>query len=284
MAVERVHSSDIQLFVNNQRVPAVESLSFSSSKEVTDIPALGVSHITERMLNANQSTTLDVGIYLTTGNTGQCPFYGPQQMQSGFLTTGKFDFKIKDNAGVTTISGGTLTSYSLNGQVGGLVRGSTTHEGDGAIFTSDGALTEADGSTDAFGGFFQPEHIQITTETNGDEGVGTSGLNIQDFSLSVSINRKAVTRLGERVPRFRFPETPSNGRLDFNVIKNQVTGLNISSLVCESGAIKIDLKDDAGVSVMDFVTSGCCLESVDENPSLDDNTTIAFSYYFPIIK
>tara|TARA_R110000737_G_scaffold105365_1_gene138437 strand:- start:120 stop:914 length:795 start_codon:yes stop_codon:yes gene_type:complete len=264
-------------------VPAVESLSLSSSKKVTDIPRLGFSHITERMLNADQSTKIDVGIYLTTGNTGESPFYGPQQMESGFLSTGKFNFKVKDKLGVNIISGGSLTSYSLKGSVGDIVKGNTSYEGDGAIFTSVGALTDADASTDTFGGFFRPKDIEITS-TNGDEGIDTASLNIQDFSLSVNIGRKSVTRLGTRVPRFRYPELPSNGTLSFNVIKNKVTGLNISSLICESGAIKIDLQDDDGNSVMDFTTSGCCLETVDESPSLDDNTTISFSYYFPIIK
>ena len=64
MEIERIHSSDVQLFVNDQRVPAVESLNLSSSKKVTDIPRLGVSHISERMLNADQSTKIDVGIIL----------------------------------------------------------------------------------------------------------------------------------------------------------------------------------------------------------------------------
>ena len=283
MAIERIHSSDVQLFVNDQRVPAVESLNLSSSKELTDIPRLGFSHITERMLNADQSTEIDIGIYLTTGNTGVSPFYGPQQMQSGFLSTGKFDFKVKDKLGVTTISGGALTSYSLEGSVADIVRGRTSYEGDGAIFTSVGALTDEDASTDAFGGFFRPKDIEITS-TNGDEGIATASLNIQDFSLSVDTSRASVTRLGTRVPRFRYPQLPSNGTLSFNIIKNKITGLNLSSLVCESGTIKIDLQDDDGNSVLDFTTSGCCLESVDESNSLDDNTTLSFSYYFPIIK
>jgi hypothetical protein len=283
MAIERIHSSDVQLFVNDQYVPAVESLNLSSSKKVTNIPRLGFSHIAERMLNADQSTEIEVGIYLTTGNTGVSPFYGPQQMQSGFLSTGKFDFKVKDKLGVNTISGGSLTSYDLNGSVGELVKGRTSYVGDGAIFTSVGALTDEDASTDTFGGFFRPKDIEITS-TNGDEGIDSANLNIQDFSLSVNIGRNPVTRLGTRVPKFRYPELPSNGTLRFNVIKNKVTGLNISSLICESGAIKIDLQDDGGNSVMDFTASGCCLESVDESPSLDDNTTISFSYYFPIIK
>jgi len=60
--------------------------------------------------------------------------------------------------------------------------------------------------------------------------------------------------------------------------------LNISSLICQSGEINIDLRDDGGASVMNFTTSGCCLETVDESPALDDNTEINFSYYFPIIR
>ena len=70
----------------------------------------------------------------------------------------------------------------------------------------------------------------------------------------------------------------------FNIIKNAVTGIDISKLVCDTGIIKIDLKDDANNSMFDFTTSGCCLESVEESNTLDDNTTVSFSYYFPIIQ
>jgi len=58
----------------------------------------------------------------------------------------------------------------------------------------------------------------------------------------------------------------------------------LSSLICDSGVIKIKLKDQDGASVMEFDNSGCCLETVDESTSLDDNTTVSFSYYFPIMK
>tara|TARA_Y100001973_G_C5145244_1_gene305058 strand:- start:358 stop:1209 length:852 start_codon:yes stop_codon:yes gene_type:complete len=281
---ERVHSSDIQLFINDQRVPVVTSLSTSSAKSLIDLPQLGVSHIKERILTSNQSTDITFETNLTTGSTGINPIYSFQQMQSGFLSTGEFDFTIKDTAGVTTISGGALTEYSIDGSVGDIVKGLTSYRGDGAIFTSAGALTSADQSKDFFEGFFRPEDIEITSTTNGDEGVDTASLNIQNFQISVSPSKKEVTRIGTRVPRFRYPELPAQGNLTFNVIKNKVTGINISSLICDSGVIKIDLKDFDGNSVMDFTTSGCCLEKVDESASLDDNTTISFSYYFPIIQ
>jgi len=89
--------------------------------------------------------------------------------------------------------------------------------------------------------------------------------------------------MGTRTPRFRYPIMPAQGSLNFDVVKNKVTGVDISSLICESGVITIDLKNTDDESVIDFVTSGCCLESVDESTSLDDNTVVSFSYYFPII-
>lgn len=281
---ERIHSSETQVFVDGQRIPAIQSVSVNSEKKVTDIPRLGDSHITERMLNANQTSTLSMDVFLTTGATGIDPIYSYQHMQSGFLSTGKFKFEVKDLAGVTTISGGSLTSYSINGTVDDIVKGSTTYVGDGAIQTSAGALTRSDASTDSFLGVFRPRNIAVSTTTDGAEGVDSTVLNIQSFDISTSIDKQAVTRLGERVPKFRYPSLPAQGNLNFEVVKTEATGIDISSLICETGVIKIDLKNDDGDSVLDFTTSGCCLESVNETTSLDDNTLVSFSYYFPILK
>lgn len=279
---DRIHSSDVQLFVDDQRIPSVTSLSISSPKSVVDIQRLGASHSVDRILTSNQSTTLTYDVNLTTGATGIDPIYSYQHMKSGFLSTGFFEFKAKDSVGVTTISGASLTSYSINGSVGDIVKGSSSYEGDGAIFTDAGALTSE--SNDIFEGFFRPEDIEITSSTNGDEGLDSASLNIQDFSISVSLQKKPVTRLGTRVPQYRYPQMPAQGSLNFNVLKTDVTGINISSLVCESGVITIDLKGRDNESILDFTTSGCCLESVEESTSLDDNTSVSFSYYFPIIK
>ena len=130
--------------------------------------------------------------------------------------------------------------------------------------------------------FFRPKDIEITS-AHEKEGIDTSSFNIQDFSIAVSVDKSPVTRLGTRVPRFRYPSMPSKGTLSFNAVKNQVTGLDLSSLICDSGLIKIKLKDVNGNSVMEFDNSGCCLETVNETTSLDGNTTVNFAYYFPII-
>mgnify|MGYP003138328624 FL=1 len=283
---ERIHSSDTQLFINGTGVPAINSLSISSSKEVEDIARLGTYHTTERIIKSNQTSSLSIGMFLTTGATGVDPIYNPQKKEEGFLSTGKFDFQIKDLVGVTTITGASMTSYSINGSVGSLVEGSTSYEGDGATFTSAGAISMSEQRTDNFGGFFLPRNIEITTtETdNGKEAVNTSALNIQSFDISVDIPRRAVKRLGSRHASFRYPELPARGSLSFSMIKNLVTGLDLSETICDSGIIKIDLKDDSNDSLFHLTTSGCCLESVEESTALDDNTTINFSYYFPIIQ
>ena len=69
---------------------------------------------------------------------------------------------------------------------------------------------------------------------------------------------------------------------NFSVIKNQVTGINMTNLVLDKGTITIDLQDNEGASTMDFVTSGCSLESVSESLGIDGNVTMDFSYIFSI--
>jgi len=282
---DRIHSSDTQLFINSVSIPAITSLSVDTTKKVTDIRRLGTINVAERVLASNQSTSIDVAMNLATGATGVDPFYQFQQQGAGFLSTGKFRFDIKDTVGVTTVQEASLTSYSIRGSVGSIVEGSASYEGNGASFTSAGAITANDQREDRFiDGFFAPHNIEITTVTDGKEGMSSDALNIQDFDLSIGIARTPVKRLGELNPSFRYPEIPSAGSLTFNIIKNAVTGIDISKLVCDTGVIKIDLKDNADNSVFDFTTSGCCLESVEESNTLDDNTTVSFSYYFPIIQ
>ena len=146
----------------------VKSLSLSSSKELVDLPALGVSHIQERVLAKNQTSTLDLSVIVCTGASGIDPIYKPQQRNFGFLNTGKYEFKIKDTVGVATLSGASLTSYSTKGSVGSLVEGDASYEGDGAIHTSVGALDIADQTTDSYetldGVVFAPQDIEITTK------------------------------------------------------------------------------------------------------------------------
>jgi len=289
MAVTRVHSSQSQVFVgtagaaSRTRIPAIQSLDISTDKDITQLEELGQLCYTNRILNSNQTTQLSLDLLVTTGASGIDPFYTFQEQEAGFLSTGKFDFAARDNAGESLISGAYLTSYSLTASVGDLVKGSIAYDADTVDFHAANRLTDVEESDDSFGGFFRPRDIRITTEDGlVSENITSDNLNIQDFSISVNTSRDAKNRLGKRIPEFRYPTLPINGSLDVSMIKNQVTGIDLSNLVLEEGTVKIDLRDAQKNSIMDFKTSGCSLTSVTESSDLDGNATINFSYTFSI--
>ena len=306
MSVYRVHSSDSQVFVSGngrtepQRLAMIQSLNVSSSKDFTDLMELGEHHVVNRILNSNQTTSIDMDMVLSTGISGIDPFYTFQEQESGFLSTGSYDFRLSDNVGESVVSGAYLTNYELRGAVGGVVEGSIGYEADSITFSSDRALTQSDASSDGgayLSGIFQPASIKVTASgqdffsnpTRMNEGVETKigdtrGVYIQNFSVSVGISRTSVSRLGSRTPRFRYPDLPANGTVNFSVIKNQATGLDLSSLVLETGNIKIDLRDEEEQTIMSFPTSGCSLISISESKGLDENAKLDFSYTFSVRK
>ncbi len=393
MPLDRVHSSETQLFFTGIRVPAVQSIEFSTEKNSTDITPLGNLSYQDRILNSNQTTNLSYSILVTTGASGFDPFYTFQQSQSGFLSTTSYGFNIKDFAGENTITGAYLSSYSLEGSVGEFVKGSVSYEADSISFDTANSISFSDMSSDNFD-VFQPRHISISTtpasstinytvtvqnvggnkyfidgaqqptleliegntyvfnwsdasaqghpvrfSTTNDgthgggseytigvtkddssykttivvaagaptlyyycqyhggmggqantpsatvvESVSTTDLNIQSFSVGVNINRNLVTRVGSRTPSFRYPQLPIDGSLNVTFIKNQVTGIDLSPLVVDTGKIDINLKNDDGSTSMTYSMDQCSLKSVSESIDLDGNNTINFSYIFCVKK
>lgn len=307
MAIYRVHSSDSQVFVSGstagqspQRLAMIQSLDVSSQKNFTELQRLGDHHYCERILNSNQETSIGMDVILSTGISGVDPFYSFQEQESGFLSTGSYGFRLSDNAGESLVSGAYLTSYELRGSVDGLVEGSIGYIADSITFSSDNALTQSDASSDGgayLSGVFQPASIRVSASGQDffnnpipmNEGIetktsDTEGVYIQNFSVSVDVARQPVSRIGERTPKFRYPQLPANGSVSFSVIKNQVTGLDLNSLVLETGNIKIDLQNDNNETIMSFPTSGCSLVSISESKQLDSNATLDFSYTFSITK
>jgi len=123
-----------------------------------------------------------------------------------------------------------------------------------------------------------------TPSATADESVSTTDLNIQSFNISVDLNRKLVTRVGSRTPNFRYPELPIDGSLNVSFLKNAVTGIDLSSLVLDTGKIDINLKNDDDTTSMTYTMNQCSLKSVSESIDLDGNNTINFSYIFCVKK
>ena len=287
MALDRVHSSETQLFYTGARIPAIQSIQFSTEKNTTNIRPLGDLSYGERILNSNQTAAFSYSNIITTGASGQDPFYNYQLSQSGFMNTTSYGFNIKDFAGQNTITGAYLSSYSLKGSVGDLVMGESAYVGDVVSFEASNAISFSDMSADNFE-VFRPQNISIVTSgsmaTAGTGNISTAGLNIQSFDLSIGVSRQPVNRLGSRTPDFRYPSLPIDGALNVSFLKNSVTGIDMGPLVIDTGTIAIELKDDNDSTIMTFVNSGCSLKSVSESVDLDGNNIINFSYVICIKK
>tara|TARA_B100001939_G_C16946493_1_gene620587 strand:- start:5601 stop:6464 length:864 start_codon:yes stop_codon:yes gene_type:complete len=287
MALDRVHSSETQLFYTGVRVPAIQSINFSTEKQTTDIRHLGHLSYGERILNSNQTVSFSYSNVITTGASGQDPFYNYQLSDSGFMNTTSYGFNIKDFAGQNTITGAYLSSYSLRGSVGSFVEGESSYVGEVVSFDSSNAIGFSDMSDDTFD-VFQPRDISIVTSGSmGSAGTGvisTANLSIQSFDISVATSRQPINRLGSRTPEFRYPSLPIDGTLNVSFLKTAVTGIDMGPLIIDTGTITVELKDDADDTIMRFINSGCSLKSVSESVDLDGNNLLNFSYVICIKK
>jgi len=273
MSVFRVDSSDKQIFINNTRLMGIQSCSYDTQKEFDDIRPIGQLDVTDRILKSNQTTNLALDFMLNDGGQSD-PFFDFQT--SGVLSIESFNFKVRDLVGETFLSGAYMTSYSIRGAVGELVKGNVGYQCDVFDFNSTGNLSYDDQSNDSFNAY-QPQDISVLTNFN--EGV--SGLCIQGFDLSLSLDREPKNRMGLRTPQTRYPSIPSQGDLKFSIIKNKVTGVDLSSLVLEKGSVTIKLNTDQS-NEKEIAINNCSLISVSESHNLDENATLDFSYTFSI--
>jgi hypothetical protein len=89
--------------------------------------------------------------------------------------------------------------------------------------------------------------------------------------------------MGSLTPKMRYPELPAEGDLSFSVIKNKVTGIDLSSLVLDKGLLSITLNESQS-NQRQYNINDCSLISISEGHSLDDNATLDFKYVFSVNK
>ena len=77
---------------------------------------------------------------------------------------------------------------------------------------------------------------------------------------------------------------PIDGDFNISFLKNSVTGIDLSSLVVDTGTMSLDLKSDDGLTRMSYTLKQCSLKSVSESTDLDGNNSINFSYTFCVKK
>jgi hypothetical protein len=283
MSVIRVHSSDTQVFVEDVRISGVQSISFETSKQVNEIRTLGNQEVTDRVLAANQTTNFSMDYHVIEGENAFDPFFSFTGT-AGFndlISVDKFNIKVKDNAGENEIEGAYLSSYSLNISVGEIPSVSVSYEADSISYDPDNAITSS--HSDSYS-VYKPSEISVsTTKTDPPytPELQTENFAIQNASLSFSIPRTTTTRVGKRVPERRYPTFPINGEISFSVIKNQVTGLDMSSLILSKDKINLTLDKNSGNTIL-FSIDDCSLISAAESTDLDGNSSIDFNYNFAL--
>jgi hypothetical protein len=283
MPVTRVHSSDTQVFIEDIRISGVQSVSFDTSKQVDEIRNLGHQEVTDRILTANQTTNFSMDYHVVEGENAFDPFFSFTGA-AGFndlISVDKYNIKIKDNAGENEIEGAYLSSYSLNLSVGEIPSVSISYEADSISYDPDNAITSS--LSDSYN-VYKPSEISVsTTKTDPPYTPELKAENfaIQNASLSFSIPRTTTTRIGKRVPERRYPTFPINGEISFSVIKNQVTGLDMSSLILSKDKIDLTLDKNSGNTIL-FSIDDCSLISAAESTDLDGNSSIDFNYSFAL--
>jgi len=254
----------------------IQSVSFDTEKQITELNKLGKFGTQDRILNSNQTTNLNIDFILDDQKSND-PFF--KFTNNGFLSIDKFNFLIKDLAGSTSINGAYLTNYSLQLTAGEPAIGQLQYQADTISYSESGGISLVQSiPASNFGDALNPKRIYLTTTLS--EGVDTASFPVQSINVGVPLNRTPVTRVGQRTPQFRYPDPNTNGTIDISITKNQVKEIDLSSLVLEKGNLVIQFNASDDDNFEQYTFSNCSLISVTEGTSLDGNTTIDFNYSF----
>jgi len=277
--LSRIQSSDQQISINGVRMSGVQSFSLSNPRQSEIVNNLGFLARPVNILSPEQTSesTIEFQLPYDASGISSDPFFDIQS--SGILSVEKFTLSSIDLAGETVVSGAYLTNYSVSCAVGEPVIGSVSYEGEPAIFNTGSFLVQEDQTDDNYK-LFRPSNIFIYPDFS--EGVGTSGHCIQNFSLSLPIERNTITRISQSVPKIRYPAIPIFGELSMSVIKKKLDEIDMTNIVAPTGSFAIDLCDRENNTLIRYSISGCYLEGFSSDTSLDENIVIDFSYKFPL--
>jgi len=273
-SVTRIHSSDAEVYIDTNRLNAVQSFSYENSKSFSEIRKLGSYEIENRILNADQPINSTVNFLVTDyilENTAN---------RLDLLSLQTYTLKLVETAGTTTLSNSYLNNYNLNFSVGELAQGSYG-------FISDSISTSSDVFSATSNDFnvFRPQDMTVTTTL--DEGINSSDYAIQNCSISIPIERTATIRAGSRSPKRRYPVLPAQGTVSFSVIKRNVETVDLSNLILKKGKLQFDISNtilgsESTYGTLNIDVYQCSLISINNGNTLDGNATLDFNYTFPI--
>jgi len=272
--IPRIHSSDTQISINGIRLTGASQFDFSKDPQADDIIRLGTLYVNDRI--TKDAPKIEATINWTMGIGTTDPFF---DIKTGSVVSiEKFNIEAKDLLGTETISGAYLTSYEISAGVGELVNGSVSYEANSQRWSSTGALTYSSQTSDSVAPFI-PSKIQIA---NYGEGItNQTDFSIQSFTLTLPISRKSTAVLGKKIPKFRYPEFPIVGDLNFSVLKTVLTGMS-EVPVLSKGITEIFLSNCDSSDAKIFSVENSSLVGISESLDLEGNAKVDFSYKFSI--
>ncbi|MDB4314548.1 hypothetical protein N9955_00815 [bacterium] len=269
MSVDRVNNGDTRIYVNNVLLTGITDCQITSQRGVENIRTLKRYEIVDRVQLSNPTPTAELSWII--GEQSTDPFFDFQN--SGVVSVESFLIEKKDIVGTNTLSGAFLTSYSVNGGVGDTVTASASYEGINASYAQTGSLARGADTAD-FYNVYIPSNISLSATF--DEGQIFT-MPIQTFSVDVPISRRPVKKLGDFYTEYRMPELPAELSISFSAVKNDVTGLDFTKILLETGNFRIEMNSCNNVTKA-YDISGCSLLGVSESSALDGNATVDFSY------
>lgn len=269
MSFDRVNYADTRVYVNDVLLTGVSSCEINTSREVEPVRSILHYENENRVLKSDQKP--EVTISWTFGEKSSDPFFDFQN--SGILSVENFNIKKKDIFGVHEIKSGFLVSYSVNAAVGSLVTAEAQYEANAYSYSSSGKLTLGNQTSDYYQAFL-PSKIQLYSSFN--EG-DIFNFPIQSFQITIPIPRKTIKNLGEIAPKYKIPSLPTDATINFSAIKNNITGIDFSKIVLDTGDFQFLLKDCQGSGIT-YDIKKCSLIGVSESLDLDGNSIIDFNY------
>lgn len=282
------------------------------SREVVDAPTVNLSTTYYVTDGADEAK---LGFYTGTASGCLVNIINRTQAEKNYfiptVAEGSDLVGLSGNSVVDTrgIGNAFVSSYSVEGAVGGFLTANVSIEASNANYSLGGnaipnpSINPSNGQALA-GTYNIPTGItgsvgQPTVLKQGDLTVdfgisnplgatltGLGGAHIQSFNLNIPLSREQLQKLGNRYAYDRPITFPLDATLSVSAFANDLTTGNLSSLFCGSNTYSIDIRANSAcannANEIVYSVRGATLDSENFSSSIGGNTTVDMSFTISI--
>jgi len=210
---------------------------------------------------------------------------------------------------VRAVGNGFISSYSVEGSVGGFLTSNVTVEGINAKYDIGGSGNNIPAINPTNGTAITGRNYVIPTATSGTANqpivikqgditvdftavdnigaklTGVGGAHIQSFNINVPIGREALNRLGNRFAYAREITFPVDVSLGINAFVNEINSGSVNTLFCNDRRYNIDVycktqtcDGSAGSNLLVYSLKGAQLDSQNFGASIGPAQTVDMTF------